>query len=76
MTYIDKQGHLVADTIKELHDFAQTINLKREWFQNKRLPHYDVIGKNKHTLALKCGAKLISAQEIIVHSKQLKQNGI
>jgi len=40
-------GHLFTDgNIEELHEFAQKIGLKREWFQNKKLlKHYDLIGK-------------------------------
>jgi len=34
--------HMFADTLEELHEFAQKIGMKREWFQDKRLPHYDL----------------------------------
>jgi hypothetical protein len=35
--------HLVADTLAELHEFADKLGLRREWFQSKsRYPHYDV----------------------------------
>lgn len=35
--------HLVADSIDELHRFAQGIGLKKAWFQNHEfLPHYDL----------------------------------
>lgn len=37
--------HLQADTIEELHAFAESIGLKREWFQEGSRPeadHYDV----------------------------------
>ena len=57
MVHIDTESvggwcHLVATTIDELHTFAQSIGLKRCWFQNKRdknkrsknQPHYDVRG--------------------------------
>jgi hypothetical protein len=38
----DKYCHLIADTLEELHIFAQSIGLKREWFQEKSYPHYDI----------------------------------
>ena len=48
--------HLTADTIRELHDMAERIGLKREWFQPHRsYPHYDLT-KNKRTQAVKAGA--------------------
>lgn len=35
--------HLVADTLPELHDFAQRLGLRRAWFQERAsYPHYDV----------------------------------
>lgn len=44
MIYFDGV-HLVADTLNELHSFAEYIGLKRCWFQTAlRHPHYDVTG--------------------------------
>lgn len=37
-----QSSHLVADTLTELHTFAERIGLKRSWFQDKSLPHYDL----------------------------------
>ena len=35
----------MADSEKELHQFATQMGLKREWFQNSIIiPHYDVFG--------------------------------
>lgn len=38
----DQACHLVADSVEELHKFARRLGLKRSWFQNKSLPHYDL----------------------------------
>jgi hypothetical protein len=39
-------GHLQADTLDELHDFAARLPLRRSWFQNRphrpERAHYDV----------------------------------
>ena len=39
-------GHLQADTLDELHTFARTMGLRREWFQSKagrpENDHYDL----------------------------------
>lgn len=48
--------HLFADTLDELHDIAQRIGLRREWFQDRRdFPHYD-INATKRAMAVKLGA--------------------
>lgn len=56
--------HLVADTRKELHVFAQSIGLKRSWFQNKSIPHYDLTA-NKRRLAIRFGAIKIDMKEFV-----------
>ena len=48
-------AHLWADDLEELHAFAKKLGLKRAWFQDKRLKHYDVTA-NKRLQALKLGA--------------------
>jgi hypothetical protein len=43
-------GHMQADTLEELHAMADTIGLKREWFQPGRNPsraHYDLTSKRR-----------------------------
>lgn len=53
--------HLVADTIAELHAFAVCLGLKRSWFQDKTIPHYDLTA-NKRREAMKLGAKEIDTK--------------
>lgn len=49
--------HLYADSVEELHRFAESLGLKRSWFQDRpRFPHYDLTA-SKRKLALKKGAK-------------------
>jgi len=33
-----------TESLDELHRFAQSIGMRREWFQDKLIPHYDVFG--------------------------------
>lgn len=47
--------HLIGDTAAELHAFAASLGLKRAWFQNSNLPHYDLTS-NKRRQAVKLGA--------------------
>ena len=52
-------GHLQADTLDELHEFADRMGLRREWFQSKpgrpENDHYDLTRAGRE-LALECGA--------------------
>ena len=58
-----KACHLLADTEEELHEMARKLKLKRSWFQDKSVPHYDLVA-NKRREAIKAGAvELDSRQE-------------
>lgn len=59
-----KMSHMIADTDDELHAMAQTIGLKREWFQVQSIPHYDVC-QSKRKLAINRGAVQISRRELV-----------
>jgi hypothetical protein len=52
-------SHLTADTVEELHAFAASIGLKREWFQESstrpEAHHYDVTD-SKRDEAILAGA--------------------
>lgn len=58
-------SHMAADTLEELHAMADKIGLKREWFQDKRVPHYDV-SSNKKTLALEFGAIEVNSKALLI----------
>jgi hypothetical protein len=73
----DYSSHLFTDgDIEKLHKFAESIGLKRAWFQNKKdLPHYDLT-KNKRFQAIKNGAKECTNRfmaEIILKNRSLNQ---
>lgn len=57
--------HLIADDECELHTFAQSIGLKREWFQNHRHGHYDLTTKRKRDEAIRRGARLVTSRGLI-----------
>lgn len=58
-------AHLTADTLDELHAFAERIGMRREWFQNHTVaPHYDLSPK-RHAHALRLGALLVPMREQI-----------
>ena len=55
-------AHLTADTLEELHELARAIGLRRAWFQDKRVPHYDLTPSRREA-ALRAGAVFVSAKE-------------
>lgn len=58
--------HLVTDgELKELHMFALLLGLKPEWFQDKRLPHYDLTSKAMFDKARAGGAQYVTAKYIV-----------
>lgn len=50
-------GHLFSSNLDELHQFAQKLGLKREWYQGGKghFPHYDLTWR-KRLQALRMGA--------------------
>jgi hypothetical protein len=66
--YYDDIGHLVADTLLELHEFAKKLGLKRSWFahrgRSKHL-HYDLTTPNAKRRAARAGAIKISALALL-----------
>ena len=56
--------HLMADTAVELHSMADKIGMERRWFQNRRVPHYDICQKQK-ALALRAGVIEIDRKQTV-----------
>lgn len=64
--------HLVGDSIKNLHLFAESIGVKRCWYHNprgKNKPHYDIKGEQVQK-ALDAGAEQVTPEEIILFLKE------
>lgn len=60
-----KMCHLVADTLDELHEFADKLHLRREWFQpDVNMPHYD-ISQGKRRLAVNYGAIEVNRMQLV-----------
>jgi hypothetical protein len=64
--------HLVADSLDELHWFANSLGLKRAWFQAQAsLPHYDVTVETR-IMALNRGAVDSDRRTLVARGRQLK----
>ncbi len=48
----DKAYHMTADSVKELHEFAIKLGLRRAWFQHYRLVPHDDLTPNKRRQAI------------------------
>ena len=56
--------HMATDGERdELHAFAEQIGLECHWFQNGRLPHYDLV-ESKRDLAIEHGATQVNSQKL------------
>lgn len=67
--------HLVADTLSELHEFAISIGLKRNYFHGLRKghPHYDLTNKNIiRTVIESDKTEFINSKQILAISKKSK----
>lgn len=65
--------HLAADSLSELHNFADTIGANRNWFQyppKTKYPHYD-LPEFRRDIALANGAVVIGRREMISKVKIL-----
>lgn len=58
--------HLVSNVSEEeLHAFASSMGLKKEWFQFGRHPHYDLTTKRASNRAIVYGAKYVTTRELL-----------
>lgn len=61
--------HMTADTLAELHEFAQKIGVQRHWFHaGSRFKHYD-LAKDIRETAIQHGAVQVSAREMVELAK-------
>lgn len=64
--------HMLADTLQELHEFAELIDVdKRLFHRNASYPHYDVTVQMRAT-AIEHGALPADRRKIIECAKKLK----
>lgn len=65
--------HMVADTLDELHAMADAIGMRREWFQARSVPHYDV-SQVRRARAVALGAVEIDRRQMALICRRLRVN--
>lgn len=63
--------HMVADTLGELHAMAESIGMRRAWFQPFSFPHYD-LAKARRAEAVRLGAVEVDRQGIAGVMRRLR----
>lgn len=67
--------HMVADSLEELHAFAQTIGLRRDWFQRSTgagWPHYDLTARRRDA-AVRAGAIELSCRQLVTFLRSKRE---
>ena len=64
--------HLWGTDVQELHNFAVACELKREWFQDHRIPHYDIFSYRIRSMAIKHGAIPVTTRRLMQHIKEAR----
>lgn len=67
-----KWCHMTADSLDELHTMAAKIGLKRAWFQDHSIPHYD-LRPSKRNQACLYGAVAISSEEMVKRAREVQR---
>lgn len=71
--YVDKMkakygrmimSHMIADSLDELHEMADKLGINRKWYQDKKVPHYDIC-QSKKALAIHHGAVLSDRRKMV-----------
>jgi hypothetical protein len=64
--------HLIADSVDELIEFAEQIGMRREWFQPKSSPHFDLNAEGR-AAAVRNGAIELDQRELIKKLREMRK---
>ena len=65
--------HLIGDSIEELIEFAVGLGMKKEWFQPKSSPHFDLTADGRR-IAVDNGAIELSQRDFVAKLRELRAN--
>lgn len=63
--------HLIGDSVEELIEFAVSMGLRREWYQPKSSPHFDLT-EDGRTLAIQRGAIELESRAFVAKLRELR----
>lgn len=64
--------HLIADSVEELIEFAESMGLRREWFQAKSTPHFDLTA-DARKIAVAHGAIELTNRDLVAKIRELRK---
>ena len=64
--------HLIADSVDELINFAISMGMRREWYQPKSSPHFDLTADGR-ALAIEKGAIELDNRELVAKLRELRK---
>ena len=63
--------HLIADSVEELIDFAVSMGMRREWYQPRSSPHFDLTADGRR-LAVEKGAVELDNRAFVRKLRELR----
>jgi hypothetical protein len=63
--------HLIADSVDELIEFAESMGMRREWYQPLSSPHFDLTADGR-ALAVEKGAIELDNRQLVAKLRELR----
>ena len=63
--------HLIGDSVEELIEFAVNLGMRREWFQPKSSPHFDLTADGRE-IAVQNGAIELNQREFVAKLREIR----
>ena len=70
-----RMSHMISDSPDGLFYMADQLDLRREWFQPKSYPHFDIAMRTR-TRALEYGAIAVTMRELIIIKRRLQSDPV
>ncbi len=67
--------HLIGDTVEELIEFAENMGMRREWFQPKSSPHFDLTADGR-AAAVAHGAIELEQRAFVKKLREIREKAL
>jgi hypothetical protein len=64
--------HLIADSVDELIQFAEAMGMRKEWYQPKSSPHFDLTAEGR-AIAIDHGAIELDSRSFVAKLRELRE---